>query len=105
MIGYIGPTSFTFLESMTILVMVVLGGAGSIVGVALGAVALVVLPERFREFEDFRLLFFGLALIIVMAYRPEGLFPRIRFRRLLPPNKLGALAQPIANVMHTSSDN
>jgi branched-chain amino acid transport system permease protein len=104
MIGYIGPDSFTFLESMTILVMVVLGGAGSILGVTIGAVALVVLPERFREFEDFRLLFFGVALVLLMINRPEGLFPRIRVRRLLPLNKVGALIRPTANTMRPSAD-
>jgi ABC-type branched-subunit amino acid transport system permease subunit len=91
MIGFIGPDSFTFLESMTILVMVVIGGAGTIFGVALGAIALIVLPERFREFAEFRLLFFGAALVLLMIYRPEGLFPRLRGRRLLPSIKLDAL--------------
>jgi branched-chain amino acid transport system permease protein len=51
MIGFISPENFTFLESITILVMVVVGGAGNIAGVSIGAIILVVLPERFREFE------------------------------------------------------
>ncbi len=88
MIGFIGPENFTFLESITILVMVVIGGAGNIAGVAVGAIILVVLPERFREFEHLRLLFFGIALVLLMINRPEGIFPRARTRRLLPPDKL-----------------
>ena len=81
MIGFISPDSFTFLESITILVMVVIGGAGNILGVVVGAIALVVLPERFREFEHLRLLIFGLALVLLMINRPQGIFPSVRTRR------------------------
>jgi branched-chain amino acid transport system permease protein len=91
MIGFISPENFSFLESMTILVMVVVGGAGNIMGVAIGAIILVVLPERFREFEHLRLLFFGAALVLLMINRPEGLFPRLRMRRVLPTEKLAAM--------------
>jgi branched-chain amino acid transport system permease protein len=59
----------------------VIGGAGNIFGVVAGAVALVVLPERLREFEHLRLLIFGLALVLLMINRPQGLFPRTRTRR------------------------
>jgi branched-chain amino acid transport system permease protein len=61
--------------------MVVIGGAGNILGVVVGAIALVVLPERFREFEHLRLLIFGLALVLMMINRPQGVFPRVRMRR------------------------
>jgi len=81
MIGFISPDSFTFLESITILVMVVVGGAGNILGVVAGAIALVILPERLREFEHLRLLIFGLALVVLMINRPQGIFPRTRTRR------------------------
>ena len=91
MIGFISPENFSFLESITIMVMVVIGGAGNIMGVAIGAVILVVLPERFREFEHLRLLFFGAALVLLMINRPEGLFPRLRMRRVLPAGKLAAV--------------
>jgi branched-chain amino acid transport system permease protein len=70
---------------------VVMGGAGNILGVAIGAIILVVLPERFREFEHLRLLFFGGALVLLMIYRPEGLFPRLRRRRALHADKIIAL--------------
>ncbi len=92
MIGFVGPDSFTFMESITILVMVVLGGAGSILGVVAGAIVLVVLPERFREFDNLRLFFFGVALVLLMINRPQGLFPRMRTRRILPLERIKALA-------------
>jgi ABC-type branched-subunit amino acid transport system permease subunit len=91
MIGYISPENFTFLESITILVMVVIGGTGNIFGVATGAILFVVLPERLREFEHLRLLLFGAALVLLMIYRPAGLFPRQRIRRLLPIGMLSGL--------------
>jgi len=91
MVGFVSPENFTFLESINILVMVVIGGAGNILGVVFGAVFFIVLPERFREFEHFRLLFFGLALILLMINRPEGIFPRLRKRRMLSAEKVQSL--------------
>jgi branched-chain amino acid transport system permease protein len=91
MIGFISPENFNFIESITIMVMVVMGGAGNIMGVAVGAVILVVLPERFREFEHLRLLFFGGALVLLMIYRPQGLFPRLRLRRTRHADRIMAL--------------
>lgn len=91
MIGFISPENFTFIESITILVMVVLGGPGNIMGVTVGAIVLTFLPERFREFDNLRLLFFGAALVLLMIYRPQGLFPRQRVRRFLPPDKAASL--------------
>jgi branched-chain amino acid transport system permease protein len=91
MIWFISPENFGFIYSITIMVMVVMGGAGNIMGVAIGAVILVVLPERFREFEHLRLLFFGGALVLLMINRPEGLFPRLRMRRTLHADKIVAL--------------
>lgn len=74
------PDSFQFIESVTVLAMVVLGGMGNISGVILGAVLLVVMPEKLRFFQDQRLLLFGLALILMMRFRPEGLLPSSRRR-------------------------
>lgn len=91
MIGFISPENFGFIESINILVMVVIGGAGNILGVVFGAVFFVILPERFREFEHLRLLFFGLALILLMINRPEGIFPRLRKRRILNAEKVKTL--------------
>jgi branched-chain amino acid transport system permease protein len=75
---FVSPESFTFLESAMVLSMVVLGGMGSIPGIILGAAALIVLPEVFREFETYRMLAFGLAMILMMLFRPAGLIPAKR---------------------------
>ncbi len=75
---FVSPESFTFLESAMVLSMVVLGGMGSIPGIMLGAAALIVLPEVFREFETYRMLAFGLAMIVMMLFRPAGLIPAKR---------------------------
>jgi len=75
---FVSPESFTFLESAMVLCMVVLGGMGSIPGIILGAAALIVLPEVFREFELYRMLAFGAAMTLMMLFRPEGLIPAKR---------------------------
>jgi branched-chain amino acid transport system permease protein len=61
-----------------VLCMVVLGGMGSIPGIVLGAAALIVLPEVFREFELYRMLAFGGAMVTMMLFRPAGLIPAKR---------------------------
>lgn len=75
---FVSPESFTFLESAMVLSMVVLGGLGSIPGVMLGAFALIVLPEVFREFELYRMLAFGGAMTLMMLFKPKGLIPAKR---------------------------
>jgi branched-chain amino acid transport system permease protein len=75
---FVSPESFTFIESAMVLCMVVLGGMGSIPGIILGAAALIVLPELFREFELYRMLAFGAAMVIMMLFRPAGLIPAKR---------------------------
>jgi branched-chain amino acid transport system permease protein len=65
--------SFRFLESVTLLSAVILGGMGTIPGAVLGASILFVLPEKLREFSDYRLLIFGLALVLIMRFRPQGI--------------------------------
>lgn len=71
--GFISPESFTFIESATILAIVVLGGMGSQIGVVLAATVIVLLPELGREFEQFRMLLFGAAMVAIMVWRPRGL--------------------------------
>jgi branched-chain amino acid transport system permease protein len=71
--AFVSPESFTFFESVMILCMVVLGGMGSIPGIILGAFLLVTLPEVFRDFADYRMLGFGVALVLMMVFRPQGL--------------------------------
>ena len=84
--GFVSPESFILLESITILAMVVLGGMGSIPGVVLGAIILVVVPEVLREYAQYRLTIFGLGLTLMMLVRPEGLWPvRVRAVARRPP--------------------
>jgi branched-chain amino acid transport system permease protein len=73
--GFVSPESFILFESITILAMVVLGGMGSIPGVVLGAILLVVVPEILREYAQYRLTIFGLGLTLMMLVRPQGLWP------------------------------
>jgi branched-chain amino acid transport system permease protein len=70
---FINPASFTFLESAMILAIVVLGGMGSMVGVIIAALAIILLPEYLRVFSDYRMILFGAALILMMIFRPGGL--------------------------------
>ena len=76
--GMVNPESFTFIESALILAIVVLGGMGSQVGVILAAVLLTVLPELAREFAEYRMLMFGLVMVLMMMWRPQGLLPMKR---------------------------
>ncbi|MGH3864353.1 branched-chain amino acid ABC transporter permease [Actinokineospora sp.] len=85
--------SFQFIESVTLLAAVILGGMGSIPGAVLGAALLLVLPEKLREFSDYRLILFGLALVLIMRFRPQGLVPD-RHRRAELANE-GAEGVPI----------
>ena len=94
--GFISPESFNLMESVMILCMIVLGGMGNIPGVVLGAILLTVLPEALRyvgdwqraalghvviDPTDLRMLLFGLALILMMLFRPAGLLPSSRHKR------------------------
>lgn len=80
---FINPASFTFLESAIILSIVVLGGMGSILGVILGALILILLPEYLRALADYRMLAFGGILVMMMVYRPQGLIANIRRKHRL----------------------
>jgi branched-chain amino acid transport system permease protein len=75
---FINAQSFDLFTSILWVAAVVIGGAGNQLGVALGAVLLAYLPERFREFSDYRLLAFGAALIVMTSFRPQGLIPSRR---------------------------
>ena len=105
---FVSPESFGLLESIMVLCMVVLGGMGNIYGVILGGVLLTVLPEVFRhgaapvqqmlfgkvilDPESLRMLLFGLSLIVVMLYRPAGLWPEERHNREIAAAKEGEKA-------------
>lgn len=75
---FISPVSFTFIESAIILCIVVLGGMGSIIGVIIAALVLMLLPEYLRAFADYRMLVFGATLVIMMVFRPKGLISTVR---------------------------
>lgn len=74
-LGSIFPHSFNLLISINVLVLIIVGGIGSLPGVIVGALALVGLPELLREFSEYRLLIYGALLIAMMLLRPEGLWP------------------------------
>ena len=81
--GFISPESFTFIESAIILAIVVLGGMGSLAGVVLAAIIMTVLPEL-RAFNEYRMLMFGLLMVVMMLWRPQGLVPMTRHHVELP---------------------
>ena len=83
--GFISPESFTFMESATILAIVVLGGLGSQLGVVIAACVLILLPEFGREFAQFRMLIFGAAMIAIMVWRPKGFVAHREPSLKLPP--------------------
>ena len=102
--GFISPESFTLLDSVMVLCMVVLGGMGNVGGVVLGAILLTALPEALRYIgplqqqwlgrvfidpSDLRMLLFGLALVLMMLFRPAGLWPSKTRRRELVAEKAG----------------
>ncbi len=94
----ISPSSFSFWESVVVFAVVILSG-GSQIGVLVGTLLIVALPEVFRDFADARMLVFGLAMMIMMVVRPQGLFPpaprRYDVRRLLRRGKdFGAPVAP-----------
>ncbi len=80
--GYINPLSFPLLLSMLFVAAVIVGGSGNRWGAMAGGALVAYLPERFREFADYRLLVFGLALTVLAVFRPEGLLPPRRTRRV-----------------------
>jgi len=78
-ISFISPESFTFHFSVVLICIVILGGLDNILGVAIGAVLLTVIPEKIRFFAEARMLFYGIIIIAVLIFKPQGLVPeRIR---------------------------
>lgn len=91
---YVSPVSFKFLESITILSMVVVGGRANVFGVMLGALLLTIAPEPLRgsDFETARILVYGLLLVLMMLFRPEGIWIRksgkAKLLKLLQKNEI-----------------
>jgi branched-chain amino acid transport system permease protein len=75
-LGYIAPKSFDFMKSIEILLMVVLGGLGSLTGSVVAAIVLTGLPEVLRFLQSYRMVIYSLTLVLLMLYRPQGLFGR-----------------------------
>jgi hypothetical protein len=83
MLSSVYPSSFQLLISANVLALIIVGGMGSLPGVVIGALALIGLPELLREFGEYRYLFYGAKLIVMMRLRPEGLWPsEVRRREL-----------------------
>jgi branched-chain amino acid transport system permease protein len=95
-VGNIFPHSFNLLISLNALALIIVGGVGSIPGVIVGALILVGLPELLREFAEYRLLMYGILLVIMMLVKPEGFIPdAVRQRAKLEdesnlPSELGS---------------
>jgi branched-chain amino acid transport system permease protein len=114
----VAPESFTWWESLIVLIIVVLGGMSSIPGVIVGAIVMVSLPEVLRDFSDYRMLILGIALVLLALFRPKGLWPApanqsaiaaatvamrqmTRASLLSPPSKIAA-AGPLLEVSGAS---
>jgi len=81
LIGSIFATSMHLLVSLNVVALIIVGGMGSIPGVVVGAIAMIGLPELLREINEFRYLIYGVVLVIMMQYKPEGLWPTQAARR------------------------
>ena len=81
--GFISPESFTFMESAIILAIVVLGGMGSLRGVVIAAIVMTVLQQS-QLFSEYRMLIFGILMVVMMLWRPQGLVPMTRHHVELP---------------------
>jgi branched-chain amino acid transport system permease protein len=88
-IGSVYPQSFSFIVSINILSLIIIGGMGSIPGVFVGGLALVGLPLLLSQFADFRYLIYGAVLVIMMLMKPEGLAPEARRRLELHEDTVG----------------
>ena len=89
-VGVMAPAKFGFMKSIEILVMVVLGGMGSMLGSVISATVLTILPEALRTFSDYRMVVYAIVLILVMIFRPQGLLGTYDF-------SLGTWIQNIMN--------
>jgi len=96
-LGSVYPHSFNVMISINILCLVIVGGMGSIPGVLVGAIALVGLPELLREFAEYRLLVYGAALVAMMLFRPEGLWPEAARRRELHGGDKTKIESPLGS--------
>jgi branched-chain amino acid transport system permease protein len=89
--GFVSPLSFLLLYSILFVAAVVIGGQGNRWGVIVGAIVVAYLPERFRTFQDWRVVVFGIGLMLLAVYRPQGLLPP---RRTVRARKLAEQTTP-----------
>jgi branched-chain amino acid transport system permease protein len=79
-ISYISPDTFVYNDSVTILTMVLLGGSGTVIGPVVGAACLIILPEMLRSLVEYRMLVYGLIVVLMMQIRPNGILGHINLR-------------------------
>jgi branched-chain amino acid transport system permease protein len=91
---YLHTNSFTFIKSFEIIIMIVIGGLGSITGSVLGAVLFIVLTEGLREFSQYRMVVFSLLLIVIMLVRPGGLLGHKELKDFLRRRKPATVPPP-----------
>ena len=75
MVGFVSPPNFVFEKSLVMVSIVILGGMDNVAGVVLGALLLILLPEKLRFISDYRYLIYGLVLIVMLIFRPKGILP------------------------------
>jgi len=75
MIGFISPPVFGFDKSLLMVSIVILGGMDNLLGIVVGAILLIIMPEKLRFIQDYRFLIYGLVLIFMLLFRPQGLLP------------------------------
>jgi len=103
-LGSIFPHSFNLLWSINALALIIVGGLGSIPGVVVGALILVGLPEILREFAEYRLLMYGILLIVMMLVRPEGFIPEATRKRELHVGDEDMQLEPALSASGSSED-
>ena len=100
-LSYIGPDDFDFLKSLIVICMVILGGLDNVTGIVVGAGLLTLIDEKLRDYTDYRMLMYGVILLVALILRPEGLIPKrvrryelsFKKRRSLPRDMGGTTAR------------
>jgi branched-chain amino acid transport system permease protein len=72
----VGPPDADIMISVVLVIIVILGGMDNLSGIAFSAALLTILPEKFRAFQDYRLLIYGIIVLLMLLFRPSGLFPK-----------------------------
>jgi branched-chain amino acid transport system permease protein len=103
LVGSIFASSMVLMVSINVVCLIIVGGMGSIPGVIVGAIALIGLPEAFREFSEYRFLFYGAALIVMMLAKPGGLWPSTIVQRELHVKEIEELDPNCAPTSLTSA--